>query len=90
MTIVTHALSEKDATTMRQIRESLQGIKGTATGPQASPMFDEVMKRVAPSTAAPLHIGAVACDFKAAEGHRYGVLAKPGRKQPSVDATTRN
>jgi epsilon-lactone hydrolase len=49
MTIVTHALSEKDATTMRQIRESLKGIKGTVTGPQARPTFDEIMKGVAPA-----------------------------------------
>ena len=49
MIIVTHALSEKDATTMRQIRESLKGAKGTATGPQARPMFDEIMKGVAPA-----------------------------------------
>src|SRR5215207_3346869 len=47
MTIATHALSEKDATTMRQIRESLKGIKETMTGPQGRPVFDEIMKSVA-------------------------------------------
>jgi monoterpene epsilon-lactone hydrolase len=49
MTITTHALSEKDAATMRQIREGLKGVKGTVTGPQARPMFDDIMKAVAPA-----------------------------------------
>jgi monoterpene epsilon-lactone hydrolase len=49
MTITKHALSEKDAAVMRQIREGLKGVKGTVTGPDARPMFDEIMKRVAPA-----------------------------------------
>ena len=34
---------------MRQIREGLKGVKGTVTGPDARPTFDEIMKRVAPA-----------------------------------------
>ncbi|TCU14822.1 acetyl esterase/lipase [Rhizobium sullae] len=42
-------MSEKDTAIMVQIREALKGIKGTATGPDARPMFDDVMKGVAPA-----------------------------------------
>lgn len=48
MTIATHALSGKDAAAVRQMREGLKGVKGTVTGPHARPMFDEIMKGVAP------------------------------------------
>ena len=49
MTVATHALSEKDAAVMVQIREQLKGVKGTVTGPDARPFFDEVMNGVAPA-----------------------------------------
>lgn len=49
MTIARHALSEKDAAAMRQIREGVKGLKGTVTGPTARPMYDEIMKGVAPA-----------------------------------------
>lgn len=49
MTIAKHALSEKDADAMAQIRAGLEGLKGTVTGPQARPMYDEIMKGVAPA-----------------------------------------
>jgi acetyl esterase/lipase len=49
MTIATHALSDKDAAAVRKIRESLDGVKGTVRGPQARPMYDELMKGVAPA-----------------------------------------
>jgi acetyl esterase/lipase len=49
MTMAIHALSEKDAAVMRQMRVALEGIKGTARGPDARPMFDGIMERVAPA-----------------------------------------
>ena len=49
MTIATHALSEKDAAVVGQMREALKGVKGTVTGPHARPMFDDIMKGVAPA-----------------------------------------
>jgi epsilon-lactone hydrolase len=49
MKIATHALDEKDAAAVRKIREGLKGVKGTVTGPHARPMFDEIMKGVAPA-----------------------------------------
>jgi epsilon-lactone hydrolase len=49
MTIATHALSEKDAAAVGQMREALKGVKGTVTGPHARPMFDDIMKGVAPA-----------------------------------------
>jgi acetyl esterase/lipase len=49
MTISTHPLSEKDAAAMVQIRGRLKGVKGTVTGPDARPFFDEIMNGVAPA-----------------------------------------
>jgi acetyl esterase/lipase len=49
MTITTHALSLNDAAVMKQMREGLKGTKGTVTGPDGRPGFDEIMKRVAPA-----------------------------------------
>lgn len=46
MTIKTHGLSEKDAAVMVQIRAGLKGVKGTVTGPDARPMYDELMNGV--------------------------------------------
>lgn len=60
MTITTHALSEKDAVTMKEIREGLKGIKGTVTGPQSRPMYDEIMKAVTPANGIECEEGSVA------------------------------
>jgi monoterpene epsilon-lactone hydrolase len=49
MTIATHALSQNDAAVMKRMREGLKGIKGTVTGPDGRPMFDEIMNRVVPA-----------------------------------------
>jgi hypothetical protein len=49
MTIATHALSQKDAAVVGQMREALKMVKGTVTGPHARPMFDDIMKEVAPA-----------------------------------------
>jgi epsilon-lactone hydrolase len=49
MTTATHALSGKDEAAVGQMREGLKGVKGTVTGPHARPMFDEIMKGVAPA-----------------------------------------
>ena len=72
MTITKHALSEKDAAVMKQIREGLKGVKGTVTGPDSRPMFDEIMKRVAPAD-----------DIESAEGVVGGVPGIWVRPQPA-------
>ncbi|MEZ2131488.1 MULTISPECIES: alpha/beta hydrolase [unclassified Sinorhizobium] len=49
MTIEIHALSEKDAAVIAQIREGLKGVKGTFTGPDKRPVFDQMMSGFAPA-----------------------------------------
>lgn len=47
MTTTRHALSDKDADVMLQIRAGLKGVKGTVRGPDARASYDKLMERVA-------------------------------------------
>ena len=49
MTVITHPLSPSDAAAMRQFREAAKGAKDTINGPEARPMFDELMRHVLPA-----------------------------------------
>jgi epsilon-lactone hydrolase len=49
MTVFTHPLSTNDAAAMRQFRAAVKGAKGSINGPDARPMFDELMGHVIPA-----------------------------------------
>jgi acetyl esterase/lipase len=49
MAIETHLLTEKDAAVLQLMREGLRGVKGTFTGPDKRPVFDDIMNDVAPA-----------------------------------------
>ena len=49
MTAINHSVSASDAAAMGQLRALMEGAKGTIRGPEARPMFDEMMGHVAPA-----------------------------------------